>query len=312
LHWSVPYNVKDDAGNHATTQYREVIVEEVDVESLEASIKKEAKAAKDEEIKRAVEKAVAEERRKLENDNKRPGNTRKTSRDCPPCPQCDVSVSHKGTGGVDGKIDLSICNKICEKRAQRCTFREESYVFTSMLWLESIVPTFLVIPVLTCMGVMLGFLALRTLFTLLFNPKAFFASNYDYSYVSEQEKYMQNSVTYYKGETPQSQQQRTRYPKTPYPHNSGSASSTGGTFSSGGGPPRTSMSADPRDNDGFFLSPSNVGSPPFGSPPGTNGSQQQTNGSNMNDPNDIYFGSPPGKITPRKGGELRKRSPFSS
>lgn len=314
LHWSVPYNVKDEAGNHATTVYREVVVEEVDAETLETSIRKEMKAAKDAEIKMAVDTAVAEERRKFESDNKRPGSMGLPAQDCPPCPRCGDDSASKIAGIAGDGIDLSICDKICEQRAQQCAIREESLVIKAMLWFEGFLPASMVPAVLACIVLFGGFQALRIFFTLLFNPKALVSSDYDYTYDTEQERSMQSAVQYYPGGTPQHQQQPHR--QTPQPRNTVTNSEG---MSNSGGPPRSSLTIDgAKENADFFLSPrsANAGdfSPAgtFGSP-ATNGSQQrQSNDNSFVDPNDIYNSPPPGKITPRKGSDLRRRTPFSS
>ena len=312
LHWTVPYDVKDDAGNVAMTVYREVVVEEVDVDSLEASVKKEVKAAKDAEIKRAVDKAVFEERRRLESDNKRSGGM--TVRDCPPCPKCDSAAVSSKKG--ERNVDLSICDRICEQRAQQCFVREDSYIIQALVLLEDYLPAQLVPPVLLCIVIFFSWKALQLLYRLFFNRDALFASNYDYTYDQERERNLQNSVTYFQGETPRQPQQNQQTPRQPMESSFGDRSN---------GPPRASLSADRRDDSGFFFSSgksstggfSPAGTMPFSPPTGTNGSHQQRNGSPWSDPNDIYADSTPkprGKITPRKpDSDDAHRSPrFSS
>ena len=77
LHFEVPYDVVDKAGN-AARAWRKVVVEEVDLATYEQSIREEMIAQKDRDIKAAVEDALKRERRK------KPETT---------CP--DVSTSHR-------------------------------------------------------------------------------------------------------------------------------------------------------------------------------------------------------------------------
>ena len=84
LQWSVPYNVVDDAGNHASTAWRDVVVEEVDIGDLEERIRREVMAARKVDIEEAVKLALADERSK--NKNASPTSTSRVG--CPVCPKC--------------------------------------------------------------------------------------------------------------------------------------------------------------------------------------------------------------------------------
>ena len=57
LRWSVPYNVRDAAGNDAITVWRDVVVEEVESHEIAARVRNEALADMKKEIDKAVEKA---------------------------------------------------------------------------------------------------------------------------------------------------------------------------------------------------------------------------------------------------------------
>ena len=101
LHWKVPYNVKDKAGNAAETVWREIIVEEVDIDELESKIRDGVLADKDIEIKKAVHEALENERKLSLTQNKK-----NSSSSCPSCPSCE-----KGSG-----ISMIECQTICDER----------------------------------------------------------------------------------------------------------------------------------------------------------------------------------------------------
>ncbi len=105
LEWKIPYNVMDDAGNAATTVWRRIVVEEVDLFEMEEKIRADVLADKDLEIKSAVQLALEKERLKL---GKKPlGNDNDSS--CPVCPICD------GKSGYGSSTSME-CNKRCEER----------------------------------------------------------------------------------------------------------------------------------------------------------------------------------------------------
>ena len=315
LHWIVPYNVMDDAGNEATTIWRDVVVDEVDLESLEAKIRDEIGRSKDSEIKAAVNKAVQEERRKLEATTSKPHVHRRsmTHASCPPCPACPentpIPVTTTTTPSPD-KIDLSMCEKICEERGQQCSFYDNSTVISLLLLLEQHLPAEIVPVILGLAALMAIFFLFTVLKNLLYNPAAF-AASYDYANDQERERSLQNSVTYYPGGSPplhQTQQHQPLAAGAGTPHTPGGMA---------GGPPRASLSRD--QGSDFFLSPGNTaggsgGAGAFASPPGVHGTQQQVNGNagldSIDDPNGIYMSPPIILPSPRNSGsELRRRSP---
>ena len=89
LRWSVPYNVNDEAGNAAETVWRDIIVEEMN----QNSIRNEILAQQEAVVNKAIEKAVAEERKRLEHQattctsNKLAENQQSTAASCPECPK---------------------------------------------------------------------------------------------------------------------------------------------------------------------------------------------------------------------------------
>lgn len=294
LHWSVPYNVKDDAGNKARTVWRDVVVTEVSIHQLEAKLRKDVEAEKEAAVKEAVKKAIEEHKKNetklhhlehLDRGKKKKGT-------CPPCPKCGGSpaASRRTAKETPPKFDESMCDKICEERAQHCAFREDSYVIKFMLWMEGFLPSSSVPLAMGIVMIAFTFIMARLVLTFLFNPDAF-SQGYDYATNDERYRSMQNSVTYYQGSTPQ---QANRGPTV-----MGVAGASGG-MNGGGAPPRASMSTNPTGE--FFLTPQ-AGTATFSSANGIGAGQA---GGTFDD---IY--QTPSPITPRRGGDaFRKRSPY--
>lgn len=292
LHWVVPYNVIDDAGNEATTVWRDVVVEEVDFEAMEAKIREEVRQSKETEIQNAVTKALQEERKK-QGYNKKGRNTA-MKQECPACPTCGEDAGNIRFDDDQGKLDMAACEKICEQRAMQCSLREESYAMALLVWMEQFVPSTFALFIIGCSVAVFSLAALSFTMRVLFNPGSF-AGNYDYVSEQERELSLQSAVTYYPGGSPQPQ----RTPQMQSPHfGGGSLNNT--PAGTPGGPPKASMSMG-HTHGGFFMSPQpSPGAGLFTSPP------MQTNG-NMND---IY--ASPGLIqpSPRQGDSgLRRRSP---
>ena len=251
MHWLVPYDVTDDAGNQATTVWRDVVVEEVDFEAMEAKIREEVRQAKETEIKNAVAKAIKEERKKLGTDKGRAF----AAQECPPCPKCGESGMSRSSD--PSMLDMAACEKICEHRAQQCSLREESYAMMALVWLEQYVPSTVALLIIGCTFVFGAFLALSLIARILFNPSSF-AGNYDYVSEQERELSLQSAVTYYPGGSPQPQPlQGIQMQQSPYQQNF-SGGSRNNTPSGGisDGPPRASMSMNNNGGD-FFFSPTN-------------------------------------------------------
>jgi hypothetical protein len=161
LQWSVPYNVVDAAGNHASTAWRDVVVEEVDIGDLEARIRREVMAAKEVEIQDAVVKAVAEERSKHAN-NSQPSKARSECRVCPACPQCKNAPFDP----------TKECAKYCES-AQPGTCPTGAADFWAQFDGNN--------PLVNLMVLGCFIVILRFIITLWFNPGALFGrTNYDY------------------------------------------------------------------------------------------------------------------------------------
>ena len=302
LHWSIPYYVKDEAGNEAKPVWRDVVVEEVDFEEMESKIRQEVSRSREAEIKKAVEKAVQEERKKLGGGNKPINRRTMTAQDCPTCPVCGDSQnqSARDLGESSGNhFDVSMCDKICADRAQQCSLQEQTFVIRALLVLEEHLPAEIVPILLLILFVSGAIFVVRFVVLLVFYPGSFSASSYDYASDQERERSLQNSVTYYQGGTPQSSQQNRQQPSIGAPE-------TPGGLMGVNGPPRASMTMNQGSSD-FFLSPQSNSGNGFSSPPGTNGTQQQTMN---NDPNGIYMSPPIIRPSPKnKGSDLRRRSP---
>jgi hypothetical protein len=181
LRWSVPYDVKDAAGNAAATVWRDVVVEEVDLLIVEGKIREEIIQQKNIEIQRAVDKALMEDRKTRD---RKPANPRtsRPSAACPDCPKCDST------------FDEAPCQAICDARIKECAIDEQSFVVQILLWLERLFPPSMVPLVLTCTAIMVSFLTLRWILTFLFNPQSYRRGYYD---DVERERALINSVAYH-------------------------------------------------------------------------------------------------------------------
>ena len=178
LRWSVPYNVKDAAGNAAKTVWRDVVVEEVDIAKIEARIREEFL-----NMQRIKDKATEEERKRKEASATN-SRDRRASTSCAECPKCDLS----------GKINESSCQEICNARIKSCAIDEETVVVQILIWLERWFPPSMVPIVLICNAIVITLLMLRWILTLIFNPQAYQRRYYD---DIERERALMNAVAYH-------------------------------------------------------------------------------------------------------------------
>jgi len=270
LRWSVPYNVRDAAGNDAITVWRDVVVEEVESHEIAARVRNEALADMKKEIDKAVEKAKqdAEKDKKaailaaIEEDRKTHAVDKKKNGSCPLPPKCDCK----------GKIDMAKCNSICEKKIESCAINEEGFVIRSLLWMENYFPIEL-IPILLFVAVVA-----TTLVTIRWFFSLFWAPYYQYpAYIAsdERERAMRDSVTVFS-------------PTTPAPTNGYHTATPGSTMAMR--PTPTSASV---NNSIFGSGHASVGSQPF--------SPHQPQGSGVYQ--DIY--ASPDIISPRRPRGLR-------
>eukprot|EP00547_Thalassionema_nitzschioides_P013779 CAMPEP_0194246210 /NCGR_PEP_ID=MMETSP0158-20130606/14660_1 /TAXON_ID=33649 /ORGANISM="Thalassionema nitzschioides, Strain L26-B" /LENGTH=920 /DNA_ID=CAMNT_0038982061 /DNA_START=43 /DNA_END=2805 /DNA_ORIENTATION=- len=180
-HWSVPYNVVDEAGNKAATAWRDVVVEEVDIFDLEHRIRREMMDENKKAIKIAVEKAVARERAKNEqletvdrkSGHQKPRKKLSTEAQCSPCPECK--------SGSSSNFDVSKCDEYCKaKNTESCPNSAQQQPFLSSVWSFTMVDVAFTGFVLIVVIAVLRFVA-----TLLYNPAALFGTP-DYNYAVEE------------------------------------------------------------------------------------------------------------------------------
>jgi hypothetical protein len=165
MHWSVPYNVVDAAGNKAATVWRDVVVEEVDIFDLENNVRQEVLASKDKEIKEAIRKAVAEERAKHEQveSKTKTSSRRDEPKSCPACPKCICQYEEFHTSKCDSYCETEFTGSCPSSREFQWLF------FAQYLW-GAVTSNMTATLAATTIAVF----AVRFLFTLLFNPDAFF------------------------------------------------------------------------------------------------------------------------------------------
>lgn len=182
LRWSVPYHVKDAAGNAATV-WRDIVVEEVALGDVETKIRDEILQHQKAKIQIAVDRALEEDRRTRKEVNsvsiqeKRPISPSE-------CPKCDCS----------GQFEESLCHATCEARIEECAIDDQSYVIKLLLFLERTLPPSAVPFVLSFAVLIVSVLSLRWTMTLIFNPQAFRRGYYD---DLERERALRNAVAYH-------------------------------------------------------------------------------------------------------------------
>ena len=114
LQWKIPYNVIDDAGNKAKTVWRDIVVDEVDLNDFERKTKAEILANRKHEVDDAVNSALIQERKRVG------ANGNNKSRSCPACEPCVC----KGTNQNAGTLTAAECNSICEMKVAGVLARE--------------------------------------------------------------------------------------------------------------------------------------------------------------------------------------------
>ena len=109
--WTVPYNVVDDAGNEAKTVWRDIIVEEVDIEDFERMAMQNGVVGHRGEEDHPVTASPTNERRL---------HGSPSQHVCPPCDPCNCSnyqqKQHRGNGGDDGVLSSSECMILCDNK----------------------------------------------------------------------------------------------------------------------------------------------------------------------------------------------------
>ena len=241
LQWKVSYNVMDDAGNKAKTVWRDIIVEEVDIDDFE-------RKAKADVATKANEPSTKQRR----NNNKR---------DCPPCDPCNCNNAQRQQGGNGGGLSSAECNAECDSKIAaalaasstgsadkaRCTLPNEGVsrlshqVIQKMLvYLEGLLgPSALMLLLLGCTLATILYVMSRVMAALFFGTGPHTRTYYHHTHEDdEREKIMLQNVSYYRSPTPSS---------------NGSASRGGQSPGSSSGPPRpptTSISS--QRNNGMY------------------------------------------------------------
>ena len=190
LHWAVPYNVQDAAGNEAVTVWRDVLVDEVDLGELEHKFQEQAAKDRKHEIEAAVAKALKQSEEQhlqdikirvnqaVEEDRKRRGNDgNKNKKTCPACPACTPSTEK------------------CECESH-CAIDTDSLVVRTMLALEDYLPLTAIPYALFAAILAVGLIILRLVLSVVFaNPTPYYSRTFMAS--DDRERAMQTSVTVY-------------------------------------------------------------------------------------------------------------------
>ena len=135
LHWVVPYNVKDDAGNEATTVWRDVKVEEVNLSSLETKIRHDVMKEQEASTNRKIQDAIRAEKVKWERANASSGGRgRNKPKPCPECPPCNCEQEIQTTTSSAGDDDS--CKAQCEALSGSCKMSDDNFVYSILFGLQ--------------------------------------------------------------------------------------------------------------------------------------------------------------------------------
>ena len=200
-HWSVSYNVVDDAGNAAKTVWRDILIEEVDLFDVEKRVRAEMEVEKEEEINEAVKKAIEKERAAAEQVDvvsrtqdalKTPGRNQRgpSPTACPKCPECKCPT--------DSSFDPSQCDEYCARKIAEtqgtCPPGESPSLTGPIKFLQDNLPPSVMIVLAWVVAAFLVLFVLRGCLTAIFNPRA-----YDtYNYPAADERELQSAVSYYR------------------------------------------------------------------------------------------------------------------
>ena len=318
LQWRVPYNVMDASGNKAETVWRDVVVQEVDLSDMEVKIRSEMVRNKDAEINKAVQNALAEERRKV-------ASQRPATKTCPKCPVCDCSKEKVPDMSICESVCASLDDNTCKPEVPGPEIKEMSNTVKFVIWLESFLPSAVLVVVLVILALFTVLMVFSALVRLYLSAPTY-APVYN---AAEREQGLHGQITVF---SPQQQQQFPAQngaalfsPQQQLPPQNGPTNnfqSTNGLFSpstnySAGatghhGPPTASSSIYGTSSSQVFGSATR--SPGLSSPAGVQTNASMGEGSVMGQqqpPIDIYQRSPNIIITPSKRGDgVRRRSPY--
>lgn len=236
LQWKVPYNVMDEAGNKAKTVWRDIIVEEVDIDDFDKKVK------------------VADVASTKSNESR---DERNNKRECPPCNcKSEPRQQQRGNGGMS----RAECNSQCESKIadalasssngssdKTCTPTDGSgehqqpnhQVIQDMLvFLEGLLgPNSMMLLLLGCTLATMIYIISRGIAALFFSTGPHTQTYYHSRDDDEQEKLMLQSVSYYRSPTTSSNGSTSRG-QSPAGSSISAASSSGARP-----PPRASISS---------------------------------------------------------------------
>ena len=199
--WRVPYNVVDDAGNKAKTIWRDIIVEEVDIDDYE-------RMSIDE---RSLNAASTNERRR----NELPPKCL-----CPPCDPCNCN-----SNGSDDMLTPSACTAICnekvaaaqkariskntctpnENRANENRAPDHEIIQHFLLFLEGLMGTSsMMLVLLGCFTATAAYIVQRVIGALFISSGQQTSTYYHTNEDNEREREMMRNVSYFRSPAPSS------------------------------------------------------------------------------------------------------------
>ena len=190
LEWKVSYNVVDKAGNTASTQWRNVVVEEVELTDLEQKIRDEVLADRDLFTQKAINKALEIERKTKKQNEKNVLSS---------CPSCDCQ-------SADKSFSMKDCHNICrdEHYSTGChsSDKTENIISYQQIIKESIefveqriYPSFGIV-IMICSIVAAVFFVIKRIFTAIVGNRG--GWHYLNSADEEKEEEMLGQVTYFR------------------------------------------------------------------------------------------------------------------
>lgn len=185
VQWAVPYNVADDAGNEADTVWRTVVVEQVELADVEEKVRSEILKERESIVQRAVDKALAEERRRV---GSATGSGSRVTKPCPKCPECHCKA--EGHSAVD--LDKA-CLEYCSSGSDTCTMDDLGMLGHLVQFLEVYLSRRVSHGFVLLGFVFLVFLAVRFVVSLLAPSTGSSLDLYNLQRIQA----LENSVTYY-------------------------------------------------------------------------------------------------------------------
>ncbi|EJK45231.1 hypothetical protein THAOC_36159, partial [Thalassiosira oceanica] len=246
LSWRVPYDVSDDAGNEATTVWRDVEIEEVELADFKQAISAGERSRQRHEIDNAVKQALESERSRV-----RP-------RECPVCSNC---IAQEGT---ETPLTANDCTAMCKEEVasalskassrNACAAseslpadREQNHLVVQevLLFLENTIGFSAMMLLLVGCTVTTALYILQRMVVALFYSTGANVRTYYYSIDDEeQDKILMQNVSYYRSPTPSADRRQS----------ASTDGQTGGTPTVPR-PPRSSLSSIQRIGNSPYTSP---------------------------------------------------------